>query len=106
MQSMVLSFRVSELQVLLGLANLSKCGRKMELMERALVLVERGLSMPLQLKVRELYRKYMPQRVPVGGAVDVYGTSALQLSKSSAAPQLAQGLLSYFCSVYSLKLIA
>jgi len=89
---MVLSFRVSELQVLLGLANLSKCGRKMELMERALVLVERGLSMPLQLKVRELYRKYMPQRVPVGGGGDVYSSAALQMSKTSAAAQLSQGL--------------
>ena len=92
---MVLSFRVSELQVLLGLANLSKCGRKMELMERALVLVERGLSVPLQLKVRELYRKYMPQRVPVGGTGDGYGgllTMAKCLPAGSAHSLGGQGL--------------
>lgn len=55
---MVITFRVSELQMLLGLANQSRCGRKTELLQRALSLVDRGVSLPIQLKIRELYQRY------------------------------------------------
>ena len=53
---MVMSFRVSELQVLLGYAGRNKSGRKQELLQRALLLVQKGCSTPVQIKIRELYR--------------------------------------------------
>lgn len=53
---MIMSFRVSELQVLLGFAGKSKSGRKQELLQRALGLVSRVCSIPVQIKIRELYR--------------------------------------------------
>lgn len=52
---MVLSFRVSELQMLLGFAGRNKSGRKNELQARALELL-RLRSHPVQLKIRELYK--------------------------------------------------
>ena len=56
---MVMSFRVSELQVLLGFAGRNKSGRKQELLQRALQLVQKGTTMPVQIKIRELYRYVM-----------------------------------------------
>lgn len=53
---MVMSFRVSELQVLLGFAGWNKNGRKSELMQRALYHIERGCPSRVQLKIRELSR--------------------------------------------------
>ena len=53
---MVKSFRVSELHVLLGYAGRSKFGKKPELLERALALLDKGAALPLQIKVRELHK--------------------------------------------------
>jgi hypothetical protein len=53
---MVMSFRESELQVLLGYAGRNKTGRKTELVQRALQLVQKGASVPIQIKIRELYK--------------------------------------------------
>lgn len=50
-----MTFRVSELQVLLGFAGRNKSGRKTELLERALSLLKYN-STPVQLKIRELFR--------------------------------------------------
>ncbi|XP_066594390.1 E3 SUMO-protein ligase PIAS1 [Prorops nasuta] len=55
LENMVLSFRVSELQMLLGFAGRNKSGRKTELQTRALELL-RIRSHPVQLKIRELYK--------------------------------------------------
>lgn len=55
LENMVLSFRVSELQMLLGFAGRNKSGRKNELQARALELL-RLRSHPVQLKIRELYK--------------------------------------------------
>ncbi|XP_011315325.1 E3 SUMO-protein ligase PIAS2 isoform X2 [Fopius arisanus] len=55
LENMVLSFRVSELQMLLGFAGRNKSGRKNELQLRALELL-RLRSHPVQLKIRELYK--------------------------------------------------
>ncbi|KAG7202861.1 hypothetical protein KM043_010011 [Ampulex compressa] len=55
LENMVLSFRVSELQMLLGFAGRNKSGRKNELQTRALELL-RLRSHPVQLKIRELYK--------------------------------------------------
>ncbi|ESN95023.1 hypothetical protein HELRODRAFT_102838 [Helobdella robusta] len=67
LRNMVMSFRVSELQLLLGIANQSRCGRKTELMQRALMLVEGGVSLQVQAKIKELHQKYS-QRISVGYA--------------------------------------
>uniref|UniRef100_A0A8C4QSJ6 Protein inhibitor of activated STAT, 1a n=1 Tax=Eptatretus burgeri TaxID=7764 RepID=A0A8C4QSJ6_EPTBU len=58
---MVLSFRVSELQVLLGYAGRNKSGRKQELLTRALQLLRVGCSPAVQLKIKELYRRRLPR---------------------------------------------
>ncbi|CAG5124745.1 unnamed protein product [Candidula unifasciata] len=60
LKQMVLSFRVSELHVLLGFAGRNKSGRKQELTQRALALVQKGCSLQVQIKVRELYRQIYP----------------------------------------------
>ncbi|XP_075922974.1 E3 SUMO-protein ligase PIAS2-like isoform X2 [Petromyzon marinus] len=58
---MVLSFRVSELQVLLGYAGRNKSGRKQELLTRALQLLRSGCSPAVQIKIKELYRRRLPR---------------------------------------------
>lgn len=54
-QTMLLSFRVSELHMLLGFAGRNKSGRKTELQQRALELL-RVRSHPIHQKIRELYK--------------------------------------------------
>ncbi|CAH1253303.1 E3 SUMO-protein ligase PIAS3-like isoform X3 [Branchiostoma lanceolatum] len=63
LKHMIMTFRVSELQVLLGYAGRNKSGRKQDLMTRALGLVRNGCSLPIQLKIKELYRRRFPRRV-------------------------------------------
>ncbi|XP_058633396.1 E3 SUMO-protein ligase PIAS2 isoform X4 [Onychostoma macrolepis] len=58
---MVSSFRVSELQVLLGFAGRNKSGRKHELLLRALHLLRSGCSPAVQIKIKELYRRRYPR---------------------------------------------
>ncbi|KAJ8263069.1 hypothetical protein COCON_G00155260 [Conger conger] len=60
---MVSSFRVSELQVLLGFAGRNKSGRKHELLLRALHLLKSGYSPAVQIKIKELYRRRYPRTV-------------------------------------------
>ncbi|RUS90490.1 hypothetical protein EGW08_001758 [Elysia chlorotica] len=60
LKQMVLCFRVSELHVLLGFAGRNKSGRKQELTQRALALVQKGCALPVQIKIRELYRQIYP----------------------------------------------
>ncbi|XP_046662197.1 E3 SUMO-protein ligase PIAS2 isoform X2 [Homalodisca vitripennis] len=55
LRNMVMTFRVSELQMLLGFAGRNKSGRKNELQTRALDLL-RLKSAPIQMKIRELYK--------------------------------------------------
>ncbi|XP_064421421.1 E3 SUMO-protein ligase PIAS2 isoform X2 [Latimeria chalumnae] len=59
--NMVSSFRVSELQVLLGFAGRNKCGRKHDLLVRALHLLKSGCSPAVQIKIRDLYRRRYPR---------------------------------------------
>lgn len=58
---MVSSFRVSELQVLLGFAGRNKSGRKHELLLRALHLLKSGCSPAVQIKIKELYQRRYPR---------------------------------------------
>lgn len=59
-QQMVMSLRVSELQVLLGYAGRNKHGRKHELLTKALHLLKAGCSPAVQMKIKELYRRRFP----------------------------------------------
>ncbi|XP_026106173.1 E3 SUMO-protein ligase PIAS2 isoform X2 [Carassius auratus] len=61
LRNMVSSFRVSELQVLLGFAGRNKSGRKHELLLRALQLLRSGCSPAVQIKIKELYRRRYPR---------------------------------------------
>ncbi|XP_028850928.1 E3 SUMO-protein ligase PIAS2 isoform X3 [Denticeps clupeoides] len=63
LRNMVSSFRVSELQVLLGFAGQNKSGRKHELLLRALHLIKSGCSPAVQNKIKELYRRRYPRTV-------------------------------------------
>ncbi|NXD74535.1 PIAS2 ligase, partial [Eolophus roseicapillus] len=60
---MVSSFRVSDLQVLLGFAGRNKSGRKHDLLMRALHLLKSGCSPAVQIKIRELYRRRYPRTI-------------------------------------------
>ncbi|KAL1417011.1 hypothetical protein MTO96_027220 [Rhipicephalus appendiculatus] len=58
-RQMILNFRVSELQVLLGFAGRNKSGKKQELQLRALELL-RGHSTPILMKIRDLHKRRFP----------------------------------------------
>uniref|UniRef100_A0A8C7JRU7 Protein inhibitor of activated STAT 1 n=1 Tax=Oncorhynchus kisutch TaxID=8019 RepID=A0A8C7JRU7_ONCKI len=62
-KQMVMSLRVSELQVLLGYAGRNKHGRKHELLTKALHLLKAGCSPAVQMKVKELYRRRFPTKM-------------------------------------------
>ncbi|XP_038025356.1 E3 SUMO-protein ligase PIAS2 isoform X7 [Anas platyrhynchos] len=63
LRNMVSSFRVSELQVLLGFAGRNKSGRKHDLLMRALHLLKSGCSSAVQIKIQELYRCRYPRTI-------------------------------------------
>ncbi|KAJ8002459.1 hypothetical protein DPEC_G00159140 [Dallia pectoralis] len=80
LKQMVMSLRVSELQVLLGYAGRNKHGRKHELLTKALHLLKAGCSPAVQMKVKELYRRRFPTKMvsPVDLAMpSVHSTSSL-----------------------------
>uniref|UniRef100_A0A8C7MZ59 Protein inhibitor of activated STAT 1 n=1 Tax=Oncorhynchus kisutch TaxID=8019 RepID=A0A8C7MZ59_ONCKI len=60
---MVMSLRVSELQVLLGYAGRNKHGRKHELLTMALHLLKAGCSPAVQMKIKELYCRRFPTKM-------------------------------------------
>ncbi|XP_032227300.2 E3 SUMO-protein ligase PIAS2 isoform X2 [Nematostella vectensis] len=65
LRHMLMSFRVSELQTLLGFAGRSKSGRKHELMGRSLQLLKCEGNYQVRAKIRELYRARYPRRVVI-----------------------------------------
>ncbi|XP_012148092.1 E3 SUMO-protein ligase Su(var)2-10 isoform X1 [Megachile rotundata] len=83
LENMVLSFRVSELQMLLGFAGRNKSGRKNELQARALELL-RLRSHPVQLKIRELYKTIQADQL---AAHQMYGQTG-----GSGEPQIDQNM--------------
>ncbi|XP_076289152.1 E3 SUMO-protein ligase Su(var)2-10 isoform X1 [Lasioglossum baleicum] len=83
LENMVLSFRVSELQMLLGFAGRNKSGRKTELQTRALELL-RLRSHPVQLKIRELYKTIQADQL---AAHQMYGQTG-----GSGEPQIDQNM--------------
>ncbi|XP_043501148.1 E3 SUMO-protein ligase PIAS2 isoform X3 [Polistes fuscatus] len=79
---MILSFRVSELQMLLGFAGRNKSGRKNELQARALELL-RLRSHPIQLKIRELYKTIQADQLAAHQMyVQTDGTGDTQIDQS------------------------
>ncbi|XP_054625837.1 E3 SUMO-protein ligase PIAS1-like isoform X1 [Dunckerocampus dactyliophorus] len=63
LKQMVMSLRVSELQVLLGYAGRNKHGRKHELLTKALHLIKVGCSPAVHMKIKELYRRRFPAKM-------------------------------------------
>jgi len=57
-KQMVLSFRRNELVELLGFVGMNKNGVKATLLQRAVSLINssRGCSVPVQIKIRDLFR--------------------------------------------------
>uniref|UniRef100_A0A8C6SXG1 Protein inhibitor of activated STAT, 1b n=1 Tax=Neogobius melanostomus TaxID=47308 RepID=A0A8C6SXG1_9GOBI len=78
LKQMVMSLRVSELQVLLGYAGRNKHGRKHELLTKALHLLKAGCSPAVQMKIKELYRRRFPTKMvsPVDLALPGVHTAA------------------------------
>ncbi|XP_031550616.1 E3 SUMO-protein ligase PIAS3-like isoform X2 [Actinia tenebrosa] len=63
LRHMLMGFRVSELQVLLGFAGRSKSGRKHELMGRALQLLKCEGNYQIRAKIKDLYRQRYPRKL-------------------------------------------
>lgn len=66
LRNMLATFRVSELQMLLGFAGKNKTGRKNELQQRALELL-RVRSHPIHQKIRDLYKTIQQSGALAGG---------------------------------------
>uniref|UniRef100_A0A8C3XFV9 Protein inhibitor of activated STAT 2 n=1 Tax=Cyanoderma ruficeps TaxID=181631 RepID=A0A8C3XFV9_9PASS len=91
LRNMVSSFRVSELQVLLGFAGRNKSGRKHDLLMRALHLLKSGCSPAVQIKIRELYRRRYPRTIEGLSDLSAIKPAAFNLDSSSSPvePDLA-----------------
>ncbi|XP_065406044.1 E3 SUMO-protein ligase PIAS2 isoform X8 [Chrysemys picta bellii] len=91
LRNMVSSFRVSELQVLLGFAGRNKSGRKHDLLMRALHLLKSGCSPAVQIKIRELYRRRYPRTIESLSDLSPIKPSVFNLDSSSSPvePDLA-----------------
>ncbi|NXX01164.1 PIAS3 ligase, partial [Larus smithsonianus] len=84
---MVMSFRVSELQVLLGFAGRNKSGRKHELLTKALQLLKSGCSPAVQMKIKELYRRRFPRKILTPSDLSMLHIQARQLPSATALTQ-------------------
>jgi len=82
LKNMVLSFRVSELQMLLGFAGRNKSGRKTELQARAVELL-RLRSTPVQMKIKDLYKSI--QQGQASGLVPLQQQQQQQQPQSNPA---------------------
>uniref|UniRef100_A0A8C2W5F0 PIAS2 ligase n=1 Tax=Chinchilla lanigera TaxID=34839 RepID=A0A8C2W5F0_CHILA len=86
LRNMVSSFRVSELQVLLGFAGRNKSGRKHDLLMRALHLLKSGCSPVVQIKIRELCRRRYPRTLEgLSSDLSRITSSVFSLDGSSSA---------------------
>ncbi|XP_011865800.1 PREDICTED: E3 SUMO-protein ligase PIAS1 isoform X3 [Vollenhovia emeryi] len=84
LENMVLSFRVSELQMLLGFAGRNKSGRKNELQARALELMRLRSHPAIRLKIRELYKTIQADQIATH---QMYGQTG-----STSEPQIDQNM--------------
>ncbi|XP_038646398.1 E3 SUMO-protein ligase PIAS2 isoform X6 [Scyliorhinus canicula] len=93
LRNMVSSFRVSELQVLLGFAGRNKSGRKHELLVRALHLLKSGCSPAVQIKIKELYRRRFPRTIESLADLSAIKSSVFTLDNNlSADSELTSGI--------------
>uniref|UniRef100_A0A8D0G4Y5 Protein inhibitor of activated STAT 3 n=1 Tax=Sphenodon punctatus TaxID=8508 RepID=A0A8D0G4Y5_SPHPU len=83
---MVMSFRVSELQVLLGFAGRNKSGRKHELLTKALQLLKSGCSPAVQMKIKELYRRRFPRKILTPSDLSMLHIQTGQLPSHLSSP--------------------
>ncbi|XP_072839897.2 E3 SUMO-protein ligase PIAS3 [Pogona vitticeps] len=95
LKHMVMSFRVSELQVLLGFAGRNKSGRKHELLTKALQLLKSGCSPAVQMKIKELYRRRFPRKILTPSDLSMLHLQAGQLPSATALTQGAMCHLPY-----------
>ncbi|KAM6395322.1 LOW QUALITY PROTEIN: E3 SUMO-protein ligase PIAS3 [Rhynochetos jubatus] len=95
LKHMVMSFRVSELQVLLGFAGRNKSGRKHELLARAIQLLKSGCSPAVQMKIKELYRRRFPRKILTPSDLSMLHIPAGQLPSGAALAQPAPCRLPY-----------
>ncbi|XP_056401813.1 E3 SUMO-protein ligase PIAS3 isoform X2 [Hyla sarda] len=95
LKHMVMSFRVSELQVLLGFAGRNKCGRKHELLSKALHLVKSGGNLTLLMKIKELYRRRYPRKVLNSSDLSMLHMQAGAIPNANALSQGAVCHLGY-----------
>ncbi|XP_063309943.1 E3 SUMO-protein ligase PIAS2 isoform X1 [Pelobates fuscus] len=84
LRNMVSSFRVSELQVLLGFAGRNKSGRKHDLLMRALHLLKNGCSPAVQIKIKELYRRRFPRTLEGVPALPSLRSNVFNLDSNSS----------------------
>ncbi|XP_030044280.1 E3 SUMO-protein ligase PIAS3 isoform X2 [Microcaecilia unicolor] len=105
LKHMVMSFRVSELQVLLGFAGRNKCGRKHELLSKALLLLRSGNSPLVQMKIKELYRRRFPRKMLTPSDLPMVHIQAGALPSTAALSQRAAAVchLSYDTSAASIS---
>lgn len=104
LRRMVMTFRVSELQMLLGYAGKNKTGRKNELQSRAIELV-RLRNPSIQQKIKELYKSIQlemmsfgdrsGQGAPVAGAPGLHPSQKVPMGLGSIAgyPQASVGAI-------------
>ncbi|TSK19970.1 E3 SUMO-protein ligase PIAS1 [Bagarius yarrelli] len=85
---MVMSLRVSELQVLLGYAGRNKHGRKHELLTKALHLLKAGCSPAVHMKIKELYRRRFPTKLLSPAELALQGVHAPAVSLPTGLTQL------------------
>ncbi|KAF2896135.1 hypothetical protein ILUMI_10048 [Ignelater luminosus] len=85
LRNMLITFRVSELQMLLGFAGRNKSGRKNELQQRALELLH-VRSHPIHQKIRELYKTIQQS----GALNNSQATGNSDLSDSSVNSNMPQ----------------
>ncbi|XP_022520941.2 E3 SUMO-protein ligase PIAS1 [Astyanax mexicanus] len=89
LKQMVMSLRVSELQVLLGYAGRNKHGRKHELLTKALHLLKAGCSPAVQMKIKELYRRRFPTKLVSPAELALPGVHPAATSLPAGLTQLA-----------------
>ncbi|XP_043935656.1 E3 SUMO-protein ligase PIAS3 isoform X1 [Protopterus annectens] len=98
LKHMVMSFRVSELQVLLGFAGRNKSGRKHELLSKALHLLKSNCNPAVQIKIKELYRRRFPRKILSPSELPMLTIKGGTLSSSTAMAQGAVSQLPYDAS--------
>ncbi|NWU73055.1 PIAS3 ligase, partial [Pterocles burchelli] len=76
--------RVSELRVLLGCAGRKPSGRRHELLAKALELLKAGCSPAVQMKIKELYRRRFPRKIPNPSDLSMLHIPAGQLPSATA----------------------